>query len=148
MWSRAWLAGMVTAAACAPGPEDWPSGRPRIVELRFVEQRPQDALTLVFQVEFEDDNGDLGGGRLRLSVQDFMQDAIPLAEVFRAQIPPLDLDATEGQFEIFVQLQSDVADGARVRVGLELEDASGDRSNRPVVVLEAIGPGSDGGDGT
>ena len=127
---------------CAPGPDDWPFGRPRVVLFEFLEQRPQDALTLSFAAEFEDGDGDLGGGLLELEVQGRAAETVSMSSVFASQAPPLAADATTGRLEFFVQLRSEVASGDEVEIGVILEDASGERSNRPKIVLEAVEPGS------
>lgn len=132
----------VAGVGCGPGPNDWPFGRPRVVLFEFLEQQPQDALTLSFAAEFEDGDGDLGGGVLELEVQGRAAEQVSMSSVFSSQAPPLAPNATAGRFEFFVQLRSEVASGDEVEIGVVLEDASGERSNRPKIVLEAVEPGS------
>lgn len=136
---------LLAAFACAPGPEDWPSSRPRIVLFEFVEQQPQDGLTLSFALDFEDGDGNLGGGHLELEVQGRQAEEVSMASVFASQEPPIMATATRGRFEFFVQLRSEVAGGDEVEIGVILEDAAGERSNRPKVVLEAVAPEGDDG---
>lgn len=144
------LTATVGGGCSGPGPEDWPAGRPRIVTLAFVEQRPQDPLSLLFRLDFEDSDGDVGLGRLELEVADAPQATLAMQDVFAAQFPPLASTSTLGSFEIYVQIRSEVDPGDRIRVGFLLEDGAGRRSNRPSVVLEALDPigGSSQGGGS
>lgn len=139
------LVGLV-AACGAPGPEDWPAGRPRIERLRFLDQKPQSPLDLLFAVDFLDADGDLGAGQVELMVEGAATSRLALSDVFEAQFPPLARTATAGAFEVYVRLGDEVRIGDRMKVELVLEDARGHRSNRPSVTLEATG--DDGRSGT
>lgn len=125
---------------CAPGPDDWPVGYPRIRALRYLDQRPQNGSLLVFLLDFEDADGDLSGGAIELEVEERADAVLPMSELFVAQQPPLLPDATEGRLEVDVRLSSRVRPGERVEFGFALEDASGRRSNEPSLVLEAVDP--------
>lgn len=136
--------GLATAiaalAACgAEGPEDWPSGRPRIDTFRYLQQEPAAPADLQFVLTFVDDDGDLRGGALDLFVQERRTSSLSLDELFEAQSPPLEGDSTGGSLEFVVSLAPDIPVGARVRVGVELVDGDGDRSNQPTVELRVVG---------
>ena len=126
------------------GPDRWTEGRPRIDWLRYLQQEPAAPTDLQFALEFFDGDGDLGGGTLELYVQERASGSIPSRELFGAQSPPVARDATRGVLEFVVGLEPSIPAGARVRVGVELVDAEGRRSNRPSIELRVVGE-EDGG---
>jgi len=138
-----WATGfaLLTAAlGCgAGGPEDWPSGRPRIDRLRFLQQEPTAPADLQFALEFVDGDGDLAGGELELFIQERSTATRSLAELFDSQSPPMAPDVTRGTLEFVARLQPDIPVGATVRVGVELIDGAGRRSNQPSVELRVVG---------
>lgn len=134
--------GLVALAGLAGCGDDdrWPPGRPR-AWLEFAEQQPQSPQRLGFVIRFEDRDGDLGGGRLAVDLGDDRVASDPLAPLFSAQVPPVDLEAEEGRLELVVELTRELRPGERTRIAIELEDEAGNRSNRPWVELEARGSG-------
>lgn len=121
------------------GPDDWTDGRPRIDWLRYLQQEPSAPTDLQFALAFADSDGDLGGGTLDLFIQERLTGAIASSELFPVQSPPVDPDATRGVLEFVVGLDPTLPPGARVRVGVELVDAEGRRSNRPSIELRVVG---------
>lgn len=130
-------------AACG-GPDDWPEGRPRIDQLRFVQQSPQDPYALEFLLRFTDADGDTGTGMLHMSVQDEENAVLDLTEVFDGQSPPLPLDASSGEFEVVVRVSKNVEIGDELKIGFFIEDAAGEKSNDPWIELRALAAGSEG----
>jgi len=127
-------------AACGgEGPDNWPGGRPRVDWLRYLQQEPTEPTELQFALAFVDDDADLSGGRVDLFVQDRQTSSLGAQDLFAAQSPPLPDTATSGVLEFVVALDPSVPPGATVRVGVELVDAAGERSNRPSVDLRVIG---------
>ncbi|MBI2378690.1 MAG: hypothetical protein HYV07_32145 [Deltaproteobacteria bacterium] len=124
-------------AACGASPEAWPSGRPRIDGLEYLQQTPGDPFGLEFHFSFVDDDGDLGSGTIELFVDDATRGALSVADVFRAQSPSIPSTAVEGDVDIVVHLDSSIESGEEIEVGFELLDAGGRRSNRPTVTLVA-----------
>lgn len=133
------LIGLLAVAGCGgDDPQDWEPGRPRVARLRLLQQSPQDPLALEVQVAFEDSDGDLSGGLLDLLVNDRRAASLAMVDVFAQQLPPLALDATEGQIDVIVRLIEAVEVGDRVKIGVVLEDAAGRRSNEPYFEIEAF----------
>lgn len=121
------------------GPDDWTEGRPRIDWLRYLQQEPAAPTDLQFALAFFDGDGDVGSGTLELFVQEQASSSIASSELFAAQTPPVARDATGGVLEFVVGLEPTIPVGARVRVGVELVDAEGRRSNRPSIELRVVG---------
>lgn len=133
------VAGLLAFYGCGPGPDDWPADWPQIVDLVYLGQRPQVPRELLFFVQFRDGDGDLGGGgAVELEIDGEVQGRLALAMVFAAQVPPLGLESESGGLELSVRIQSRLGAGDRVRVGFRLEDARGNASNEPYLVLEAL----------
>lgn len=127
------------AVACGgDDPNDWESGRPRIDDLRYLQQVPGDPLALQVEVSFVDDDGDLGGGMLHLELDGEPSGQLSMIDVFERQTPKIALDATEGEIEVIVRLTQDVDVGTTVRVGVVLEDRQKNRSNEPYFELRAF----------
>lgn len=131
-------------ASCGASADSWPDGRPRIAALRFLQQSPRDPFGLQFSLQFEDGDGDLGAGRVHMSIEGREAAVRDLADVFSNQQPPLPLDVTAGEIELVVKVSDTAQVGDRVRIGFSLEDGKGERSNEPSITLEASGPGGGG----
>lgn len=144
MFRRLTLPMLMAGLAACGGPEDWPEGKPRIDQLRFVQQSPQDPYALEFLLEFTDTDGDTGSGKLHMSVQEQEIAAVELSEVFTSQSPPLALDAREGEFEVVVRVGKNVEIGDQLEIGFVIEDAAGEKSNDPWIELRALAAGSEG----
>ncbi|MBI4817192.1 MAG: hypothetical protein HY791_13095 [Deltaproteobacteria bacterium] len=127
----------VVAGACAPSADDWPAGRPRLDALEYLQQTPGDPSGLEFHFAFVDDDGDLGAGKVVLIVDGDVKADLPMAGVFGAQSPAIDSNATSGEVDIVVHLDSAAEAGQEFEIGFELEDGAGQRSNRPTVTLVA-----------
>ena len=134
---------LVPVAGCGEDSvEDWPEGRPRIDVLTFEQQLPGDPWALDFALQFTDTDGDLGQGRLRLSLADNERSVLPLEEVFAAQTPPVARDATGGRLTVVVRLEEqEVRAGDELRFTFVLEDGQGRRSNAPWIVLRVLSGG-------
>ncbi len=132
----------LTLVACGEDPAHWPAGRPRIDELRFVQQSPQDPYALDFLIRFSDSDGDIGGGKLHLSLDGEETSVLALDGLFASQLPPIALDATEGELEVVVRVSSNVELGKELKFGFVLEDAGGEVSNDPWISLRALSEGS------
>ena len=134
--------GLVGLAACGgDDPSHWPAERPRIDSVTYAGQSPSDALGLRFTVTFVDEDGDLGQGNLQLYLGEASAGSIGLPQLFAAQTPPLDAGATEGEFEVLVRLSEAPTSGEKITVAFELEDAAGNRSNKPSLTLATLAPG-------
>ncbi len=134
------------ALACGTSREDWPGDRPRLDDVRFLGQSPQEPFALAFELAFADAGGaggpDLAGGRLRVDLDGAPAAEAALGDLFARQSPPLPPTATEGQLEVVVRLERETVDlEAPLEVGFVLEDAEGEVSNRPVVTVRAIPAG-------
>jgi hypothetical protein len=121
--------------------EDWPEGRPKIVELRFIQQSPGNPYELEFGIDFMDTDGDIYGGRVHMFVNGDEAANQPMKDVFEKQVPPIDAGATAGELELVVKLGSTVEDDQRIEIGFVLEDAAGQESNDPKIELQAFAPG-------
>lgn len=124
--------------ACGTSREDWPAGSPRIDDVNFIEQTPQDPNRLVFDLAFTDTDGDLAGGMLFLSLNGREASTLAVADVFASQAPAIEPTATEGTFDVFVTVAGTVSAGDELDVGFRLEDAGQRASNEPVITLQAI----------
>jgi hypothetical protein len=150
-WARGCVAaGSVLLGAlgfgCGDSKESWPGDRPRIDEVRFLGQGPQDPLGLQFELVFLDDGGDdgpdLAGGELRLFLAEQLAATLALQDIFARQAPPLSPSTTEGSFEILVRLQEGAVDpGEQLKIGFLLRDADGEESNQPTLTVRARAPG-------
>lgn len=126
---------MALSACGGDDPDNWAATRPRIDEVEFLGQDPRDALGLQFMLRFVDEDGDLGLGRLKLSVADVPSGEIELPELFAGQRPPLASDVSEGEFEVLVRLAQTPDSGQQLSIGFVLEDGAGQNSNEPTVTL-------------
>jgi hypothetical protein len=125
-------------AACGASAEDWPEGHPKIDDLRFAQQSPQDPYALEFLIRFSDTDGDTGRGTLHLLLDDEASSELPMGGLFESQSPPLALDLTMGELEVVVRVSTDVDIGAELKFGFFIEDAAGNESNDPWVSLRAL----------
>ena len=135
------LLSALTLGACGPsGPEDWPEGRPRIDELRYLGQSPRDPFGLGFGLHFFDSDGDVGRGELFVILNGQEGPPFELASFFERQSPPVPLDAIEGDFEILVRLDSAAIQPNReLTIAFRLEDPECRKSNEPSITLRAGG---------
>jgi hypothetical protein len=127
------------AAACGDDPEAWESGRPLISKLTYLQQLAEDPYKLQFAIEFQDSNGDLGGGKVHLFTNGEEKPPLALLDVFEKQM--IEPGAIAGELELSVTLPKDIQDNEKVKIGFVLEDAAGNKSNDPSVVLQALAPG-------
>ena len=132
------LAIVMMAGACGADPDDWPDGRPKIDELRFAQQSPQDPYALEFLIQFTDTDGDSGRGNLHLLLDGKESSLLPMQGLFEKQSPPLPLDLTMGEFEVVVRVSTDVDVGDELKFGFFIEDAKGQESNDPWIALKAL----------
>lgn len=136
------IACLVSCSACGRDREDWPEGHPKIDRLRFLQQSPQAPFALQFSLAFSDSDGDLGGGSMRLLIDESLAATRPMSEVYASQSPPIAAGAMEGEVEVVAQVNAgEVELGERIQIGFVLEDEEGHESNDPFVVLEALMPG-------
>lgn len=131
------IAGPWLIACGGEDPQAWEEGRPRIDELEFVRQAPQNPRALEFGLEFFDADGDTGRGLLHLFLDGDETSERPLRDLFAAARPALPLDATEGRVSVTVELSGMIEPGRRVELAFMLEDEARRRSNQPSIVLEA-----------
>lgn len=128
----------VCALACGPA---LPAGAPVVHALSYDGQAQQNPLVLLFSLQFEDADGDLGDGTLRPLVNGRPTEEEPLAMLDLLLTAGLALNAAAGTvtFELEVEMDLDPAtrpkEGSTFTVGTELTDAAGHQSNRPSVTL-------------
>jgi hypothetical protein len=139
---RSILAVLAVLAGCGSSPDNWPEGRPKIDELRFTQQSPQDPFKLEFVITFSDSDGNTGRGKLHLLLDDEEVSDLALEELFSKQLPSLALDTTLGEFEVDVRVSTEVEGGDELKVGFIIEDEAGEMSNDPWLVLQALSEGS------
>src|SRR5688572_24537518 len=139
---RLYLPAIALLVACGTSPDDWPDGRPKIDELRFSQQSPQDPFALEFLIQFSDSDGDAGTGKLHLLLDDTEVSEQPLQGLFSSQTPALPVDSTMGELEVVVRVSTEVESGDELKVGFIMEDAAGEMSNDPWVSLRALSEGS------
>lgn len=133
------LATAALFAACGEDADNWDEGRPLIRKLTYLQQKPDKPFQLEFALEFEDTDGDLAGGMLHLYSNDEEKDQRPLSELFDEQ--GIESGAVLGELEVTASIEDTIVEGERVELGFVLEDAAGNESNDPSVVLQALPPG-------
>ena len=134
-----WVCLVLPLLACEPEADDWPAGRPQIVDVNYLDQSSDDPNSLNFELEFSDSDGDLSGGALEVDVNSSADSRIDLADVFAAQIPALASDSTSGRFRVSLMLSGVTPmSGDTVTFEFALSDASGQTSNRASLSLLAI----------
>lgn len=126
-------------AACGEDADNWDEGRPLIRKLTYLQQKPDKPFQLEFALEFEDTDGDLGTGTLHLYSNGEEKDQSPLSDLFADQ--GIEPGAVLGELEVTATIDSSIVEGERVELGFVLEDAAGNESNDPTVVLQALPPG-------
>jgi hypothetical protein len=136
--SRTVLPAIAFVIAACGGADDWAEGRPKIDELKFAQQSPQDPYALEFLIQFSDTDGDTGRGKLHLLLDDEESSLLPMDGLFEKQSPPLALDLTSGEIEVVVRVSTDVEVGSELKFGFFIEDAAGNESNDPWVSLRAL----------
>ena len=135
-----WAVVVLSSVAACGGddPADWPEGRPRIDDLQFLRQAPQNPRALEFSLEFFDSDADTGRGQLFLYLDGEETAVRPMTDIFPASKPPLALDASAGRFNVTIELAGTVEVGQQVELSFLLEDEKRRRSNEPSIVLEAL----------
>jgi hypothetical protein len=130
--------GMV-AAACVPAADDWPAGRPQIVDVNYIDQASWSSSDLNFELSYADTDGDLGGGKLEVLVNDEAAATIQISEVFSRQVPSIPLDSKSGVIVVNVALSGlTLVSGESVLFEFALSDASGQTSNRASLALLTV----------
>lgn len=131
-WSAAAaLAGV--AAGCGgnacPRPASGTATAPAIDSVRMLRNAvPGDPWELVFTVGFRDSDGDLGGGVVDVYLNEkTTPTALELLDLFRGSA--VALDSTGGTLTIPLRFSNNVGNGDKVRLGLQLVDEAGQRSN-------------------
>ena len=125
--------------ACGPDPDNWPAGRPQIVDVNYVEQTSWNSNELIFELSFADSDGDIGQGRLEVSLETTAQSSIGLEEVFTGQVPALPLNANSGSFLVSLSIMGlSLGSGDSVHFEFALSDVSGETSNRASLALLTI----------
>lgn len=108
-----------------------PSSSPNAPVVTLFDLRGQldgDPWTLIFEVAFEDEDGDLSAGRAEFFLNAERSDtSVALFDVFRQT--GLEPDATRGKLGIPLRFADTVQDGASVRLGVQLVDEADHRSN-------------------
>ncbi len=102
---------------------------PEVVNFDLFGQLDGDPWTLIFEIQFTDANGDLGGGRAEFFTQGSRSGGdVELNRPFLQA--GLDLSAREGTIGIPLRFgEGGVNDGDSTRLGVQLVDLNGDRSN-------------------
>jgi len=119
--------------------DDWPEGRPQILDVSYVEQTSWDVTGLTFELSFSDSDGDLGKGKLEVLVKDEETSSIGLDEVFSRQVPPIDLDAKMGLFTVNASVDGlNLNSDDLVDFEFVLQDQAGEASNRAQLTLLTI----------
>lgn len=125
-------------ARCNGQDADSTAGAPRVSRFYVLDQQvPGDPWTVVFGVDFEDSEGDLGGGLAELYMNSATEPSPTqaLAEVMAQSGLPQ--NATSGSFWMRLRFdESTIEDGTSVWLGLQLLDSAGRRSNCYSVELE------------
>ena len=127
-----WALGAVLAAGCdVPPCSEGPSldpGAPRITDLELAGQLEGDPYTVILRMEVADPEGDLGHGTAVFFLDGTLSNIeLELFDLFRQSA--LDEDATAGAVALPLRFSEDVANGARVRLGVQVLDEGGRRSN-------------------
>jgi hypothetical protein len=140
--ARAWAAWLAWSAAAAlasvaagcggnacPKPGAGTATAPAIDDVRMLRHAvPGDPWELVFIVGFRDGDGDLGGGVADVYLNEkTTPTALELLDLFRASA--VALDSTGGALTIPLRFSDNVGNGDKVRLGLQLVDEAGQRSN-------------------
>ena len=102
---------------------------------KLAEQVPGDPWTVVFGVEFADSDQDLASGQAEFYLNDSTSPtAQALADAFRQS--GLAEATTSGSLWMALRFADNVSDGTSVRLGLQLIDGGGRRSNCFTLSLE------------
>jgi hypothetical protein len=129
----------MVAAACVPAADDWPAGRPQIVDVNYIDQASWSSSDLNFELSYADTDGDLGGGKLEVLVNDEAAATIQISEVFSRQVPSIPLDSKSGVIVVNVALSGlTLVSGESVLFEFALSDASGQTSNRASLALLTV----------
>jgi hypothetical protein len=111
--------------------------RAPVIEKFFVldQQVPGDPWTVLYGVDFTAPEGTLGNGQAEFFLNnDNTPTTQELADAFRQS--GVALTETTGSLWMALRFASDVKDGTKVRLGLQLVDPAGDRSNCYTLDLE------------
>lgn len=137
--SRRALGALALSAGLLGGCYDGVS--PSLHDLRFDGQAPDSPVVLLFSVDFEDPNGDLGHGLLETFINGRASGlgALGLEPTFLWNELPL--DATEGTLELVLELSlaEPPSDGAEFELGVRALDSLGHVS-APATVRMRVEP--------
>ena len=133
------LLGLILWAGCVPSEENWPAGRPEILDVDFLDIPSTSSQKLSFLLQFMDTDADLGSGSLMVTVDENIESEIGLEELFAAQVPTLLPTASEGELRFEVSLSGiSLVNGEFVDFEFALCDASGQTSNRASLRLLTV----------
>jgi len=137
---RRWfLLALLCWAACVPSEENWPDGRPEILDVNFLDIPSSRSQKLGFVLQFADTDGDLESGSLMITVNENIDSEIRLKDLFAAQMPKLSPTASEGELRFEVSLSGiNLVNGEFVDFEFALCDASGQTSNRTSLRLLTV----------
>ena len=123
------LVGGCGHVACGDQERDGEADAPRLESFYLIGQPiPNDPWTLVFGIDFVTAAKNLGTGRADFFLNDDTEaTSQDFGDAFRQSGVPL--DAEQGSVWMALRFVSSVADGAEVRLGLQLVDAASKRSN-------------------
>ena len=122
-----------------PSEENWPDGRPEILDVNFLDIPSSSSQKLGFLLQFEDTDGDLESGSLMVTVDENIESEIGLRELFAAQRPKLLPTATQGELRFEVSLSGiNLVNGEFIDFEFALCDASGQTSNRTSLRLLTV----------
>ena len=120
--------GACGADPCGDVPMSDSPTAPRIENIDLVEQLPGDPWQLIFALQFSDSDGDLSPGNVSLFLNRINDPVVfALSDLFLQSGVPLDAGA--GTIVVAPRFAETVDDGAKVWLGMQLEDAADQRSN-------------------
>ena len=130
---------LLLSLGCVPSEDNWPQGRPEILDVNFLDMPSGGSQKLSFLLQFADTDGDLYSGSLMVTVNENVESDIGLEELFLAQVPTLEPTTSEGQLRFEVSLAGiNLEDGEFVDFEFALCDASGQTSNRASLRLLTV----------
>jgi hypothetical protein len=126
-------------------PWDLASGAPRILEVTYLRQSPAAKQVLVFEIKFEDADGDIAEGHVEIFLNQSKANTtrLPLKPLMLQNEVPL--GAKLGSFLVPVEIflsgpGSEAQREMKFEIGLQLTDGSGDKSNLAKIRLRAEKP--------
>ena len=102
------------------------TGAPTISLFKFTGQDPANPRKLLFRITWADADGDMSGGKAQFFVDGNGMNLFPLGNV----IPPGIVGSTLDNLHLELD-GSQLLEGQEVKIGLQLVDAAGHRSNHP-----------------